>query len=101
MYEKGSNHSFDACPVCVYRRFFELWVDERCVSSLAHSVAGDLPAQYGVRISSAPAGGHPKTAFVLGYGAEAVQYSHICRGISDSPAAQYYGDPPTSVSDAV
>ena len=100
-YEKDSNHSFDACPVCVYCRFFEFWADEICVSSLAHSVAGCLSSQYGICISPAPAWNHPKTAFVLKYGAEALQHSRICRGISGSSAAQYYGHSSASVSDAV
>lgn len=52
--------------------FFELWVDERCVSSLAHSVAGDLPAQCGVRVSPASSGSHTKEDVVLKYGDKAV-----------------------------
>lgn len=100
-YEKASNHSFVACPVCVYRCLFELWADEIRVSSLAHSVVGDLPAQYSVCIFPAPFGKHPKTAFVLEYGTKAVQHSCICRGVFDSPAAQYYGHSPASIFGAV
>ena len=43
MYEKDSNHSFIAGPLCIYRRLFEFWADEICVSSLAHSVVICLP----------------------------------------------------------
>lgn len=101
MYEKDSNHSFIADPLCIYRSLFELWADEICVSSLAHSVAGCLSSQYGVCISPAPSGGHSKAAFVLEYGAEAVQHSRVCGGVSGSSAAQYYGDSSASVFDAV
>lgn len=101
MYEKDSNHSFIAGPLCIYRRLFEFWADEICVSSLAHSVGGDLPAQYGVCVFSSPAGNHSKATVVLEYGAETVQHSRVCGSVSGSSAAQYYGDSPASVFDAV
>ena len=50
---------------------------------------------------SSPAGNHSKATVVLEYGAETVQHSRVCGSVSGSSAAQYYGDSPASVFDAV